>query len=47
MSGGKLALISDIDICIPSNNTQIIQEGHLLAEHILCEMLEENLIKDL
>ena len=43
--GGKLAKVSDVDICIPSNNTQIIQEGHLLAEHILCEMLEQSLIK--
>ena len=45
MSGGKLALMSDIDICIPSNNTQIVQEGHLLAEHILCEMLEQSMMK--
>lgn len=46
-SGGKLALLSDIDICIPSSNTQIVQEGHLLAEHILCELLEKNLMKSL
>ena len=45
--GGKLASKSDIDICIPSDNTQIIQEGHLLAEHILCEILEQSLIKGL
>ena len=31
----ELAKVSDIDICIPSKNTQLIQEGHLLAEHIL------------
>ena len=45
--GGELGIMSDINICISSKNTQIIQEGHLLAEHILCEVLEENLIKDL
>ena len=45
--GGKLASKSDIDICIPSDNTQIIQEGHLLTEHILCEILEQSLIKGL
>ena len=40
-SGGKMADCStDITICIPSNDTQRIQEGHLLAEHILCESLE-------
>ena len=42
--GGKLAKVSDIDICIPSKNTQLIQEGHLLAEHILCEMLEQSMM---
>ena len=42
--GGKLAKVSDIDICIPSNNTQLIQEGHLLTEHILCEILEQSMI---
>ena len=44
-NGGKLAKISDIDICIPSKNTQLIQEGHLLAEHILCEILEQRMMK--
>ena len=44
-NGGKLAKVSDIDICIPSKNTQLIQEGHLLAEHILCEMLEQRVMK--
>ena len=40
-SGGKMADCStDITICIPSNDTQRIQEGHLLTEHILCESLE-------
>jgi Phosphoheptose isomerase len=39
-NGGKILNLGDIDICIPSNNTQRIQEGHLLAEHILCELLE-------
>ncbi len=45
--GGKLAKVSDIDICIPSKDTQLIQEGHLLTEHILCETLEKRLTKSL
>ena len=44
-NGGKLAKYCDIDICIPSKNTQLIQEGHLLTEHILCEMLEQSMMK--
>ena len=40
-SAGKMAgSTADIFICIPSNDTQRIQEGHLLTEHILCESLE-------
>ena len=39
-NGGRMADLGDVAICIPSDNTQRIQEGHLLAEHILCESLE-------
>ena len=42
-NGGKLNGRGDIVINIPSNDTQRIQEGHLLTEHILCEMLESSL----
>ena len=31
---------ADAIIKIPSNDTQRIQEGHLLVEHILCESVE-------
>ena len=30
----------DVIIKIPSNDTQRIQEGQLLVEHILCESVE-------
>jgi D-sedoheptulose 7-phosphate isomerase len=39
-SGGKMANTGDVTICIPSDDTQRIQEGHLLAEHIMCESVE-------
>ena len=39
-TGGDLNGISDITIKVPSDDTQRIQEGHLLAEHILCESVE-------
>ena len=41
--GGKLNGRKDIVINIPSDDTQRIQEGHLLTEHILCEMVESSL----
>ena len=34
--------MGDVTISIPSDDTQRIQEGHLLAEHILCEMVEKS-----
>lgn len=45
-SGGKLLNMGDINIRIPSDDTQRIQEGHLLAEHILCELIEASTLVD-
>ncbi len=43
-SDGKLRDKGDVIIRIPSNDTQRIQEGHLLAEHIMCEMVENAIL---
>jgi len=32
--------MGDIMISVPTNDTQRVQECHLLVEHILCEYLE-------
>jgi D-sedoheptulose 7-phosphate isomerase len=42
-SGGKLKSMTDLTIVIPSSNTQRIQEGHITAAHIICELVEEEL----
>jgi D-sedoheptulose 7-phosphate isomerase len=42
-SGGKLALLSDFIIRVPSADTPRIQEAHILIGHIICEMIEGNL----
>lgn len=39
-NGGKLKSLVDIAVVIPSSNTQRIQEGHITAAHILCELTE-------
>lgn len=44
LSGGKLRDKGDVVIRIPSDDTQRIQEGHLLAEHIMCEMVENAIL---
>jgi len=43
-TAGRMINFGDIRICIPSTNTQRIQEGHLLAEHILCESIEASFL---
>jgi D-sedoheptulose 7-phosphate isomerase len=42
--GGKMKSLGDVTIRIPTTDTQRIQEGHLLVEHILCELIESHFI---
>ena len=42
-TGGKIKGISDVDVIIPSDNTQRIQEGHITTGHIICEIVEREL----
>jgi D-sedoheptulose 7-phosphate isomerase len=38
--GGKLKELSDININVPTTITARIQENHLLAYHIICEIMD-------
>jgi len=38
--GGRLKDLADVAICIPSDNTQHIQEAHLAVEHVICHLVE-------
>tara|TARA_B100000029_G_C17607282_1_gene967863 strand:- start:4071 stop:4646 length:576 start_codon:yes stop_codon:yes gene_type:complete len=40
-TGGRLALMGNVKIMIPSEDTQRIQEGHITAGHIFCELVEK------
>ena len=40
---GKIKKMGDVLISVPSEDTQRIQECHLLIEHILCENTEQNI----
>ncbi|NOZ03230.1 MAG: SIS domain-containing protein [FCB group bacterium] len=44
-SGGALAALGKVAIRIPSDDTQRIQEGHILSGHILCELIEQAVVK--
>lgn len=38
----KVKKLADVVVCVPSNNTQYIQESHAAIVHILCELVEEH-----
>jgi D-sedoheptulose 7-phosphate isomerase len=39
-TGGKMRLLSDFLLNMPSSDTPRIQEGHILVGHIVCELVE-------
>ncbi len=41
-TGGRLAEFSDVAVCVPRDETYLIQELHLPVYHCLCMMLEEH-----
>ena len=42
-SGGKMAALCDVCICVPSTVTARVQEVHLTIGHILCGLVEDGL----
>ena len=42
--GGNLRKFSDICLQVPSRETPRIQEAHILIGHIICELVEEELV---
>jgi D-sedoheptulose 7-phosphate isomerase len=42
-SGGQLQGLADIALIVPSDDTARIQEIHLAAEHLICELVEDRL----
>ncbi|OIO75733.1 MAG: phosphoheptose isomerase [Elusimicrobia bacterium CG1_02_37_114] len=41
----QLCPLTDICLCIPSASTARIQEGHILAIHIICKLIEQELFR--
>ncbi len=44
--GGKMKDCVDIGIIVPSNDTARIQEVHITIGHIICEIIEQDLIHE-
>jgi D-sedoheptulose 7-phosphate isomerase len=42
-NGGELGQIADLTLNVPTAKTQHIQEVHLWAEHLLCELVEQEI----
>ena len=42
--GGKLKHLADLELIVPAENTQRIQEMHILIGHTLCEEIEKDFI---
>lgn len=42
-SGGEMASLCDLCLCVPSNSTPLIQQLHITAGHIVCGLVEERL----
>jgi D-sedoheptulose 7-phosphate isomerase len=42
-SGGVIKQHTNLNIIIPSSNVQRIQEGHITAAHIICEIVEREM----
>ena len=45
---GRMPLLqmADVAICIPSDDTQHIQEAHLAVEHIICHLVERAIFEE-
>ena len=41
--GGKLKAMSDVCIVVPTDRTDRAQEVHLCIEHLICELVEEDI----
>lgn len=44
--GGKLAALVDVAVIVPSDVTARVQEAHITAIHVLCELVEDALDED-
>lgn len=41
--GGRARPLVDVAVCVPSDNTQHVQEVHLAVAHVICHLVERKL----
>ena len=42
--GKEMLKYTDICLCVPSNKTPRIQEAHILAWHVICDLVEQDFV---
>jgi D-sedoheptulose 7-phosphate isomerase len=45
-ANAEISEISDLTVQVPSKNTQHIQECHIFAYHVICEIVEQSIYGD-
>jgi D-sedoheptulose 7-phosphate isomerase len=45
-AGGRLAGLADVCLQIPSSDTARVQEAHILAGHLLCDLIEMQVCRE-
>ncbi len=45
LSGGKLAPLADVCICVPTTATPRVQEGHIAIAHVICELVDDAIVE--
>jgi D-sedoheptulose 7-phosphate isomerase len=43
---GPVGAAAELRLCVPSSDTPRIQEGHMLAAHVVCEWVEAKLVAE-
>jgi len=46
-SGGRMAHLADVLLCVPSPSTARVQEAHIFCGHVLCDLVETAMHDDL
>ena len=44
--GKEIGKLVDYSINVPSNDTQRIQEAHIMILHVICDLIEKELFQD-
>jgi DNA-binding MurR/RpiR family transcriptional regulator len=45
MDGGEIGSLADLPLIVPSQQTERIQEVHMIVLHILCDLIEKSQVK--